>query len=213
MSIRFHYASGSPYAWRVWLALEHKALAYDLQLMSFSAGDLARPEFLALNPRHKVPVLVEDGFALYESAAIVEYLDEAHPERPLLPAGLRDRAIARRQICEADHYLGRVLDSLGGQIFFRAQSEWDAQQIARDRATLAQELARFEQMLAGAWFAGGPGAVDYTVYPMIALAMRLELRAPELDLGKAVGPRTADWMRRFEALPAFAVTYPPHWKN
>ena len=39
--ITFYYGSGSPFAWRVWLALEHKKLAYDFKLMSFSDGDLS----------------------------------------------------------------------------------------------------------------------------------------------------------------------------
>jgi glutathione S-transferase len=42
MSISFYCGSGSPYAWRVWLALEHKQLAYDLKMLSFSAGDLSK---------------------------------------------------------------------------------------------------------------------------------------------------------------------------
>ena len=51
-----YYGSGSPYAWRVQLALEHKALAYERKVLSFSAGDTRKPEFLALNPRHRVPI-------------------------------------------------------------------------------------------------------------------------------------------------------------
>jgi len=42
--LTFYYGSGSPYAWRVWLALEHKAIAYELKMISFSAGDLKKPE-------------------------------------------------------------------------------------------------------------------------------------------------------------------------
>ena len=38
MALTFYYASGSPFAWRVWLALEHKQLAYEHKVMSFSAG-------------------------------------------------------------------------------------------------------------------------------------------------------------------------------
>ncbi len=58
------YASGSPYAWRVWLAAEHKGIAYELKTLSFDAGDLKRPGFLALNPRHRVPVIVDNDFTL-----------------------------------------------------------------------------------------------------------------------------------------------------
>ena len=69
MALTFYYGSGSPYAWRVWLALEHKAIAYELKAVSFSTGDLTKPEFLALNPRHKVPTIADGNFSLYESAA------------------------------------------------------------------------------------------------------------------------------------------------
>src|SRR5262245_45691355 len=51
MALTFYYASGSPYAWRVWLALEHKRIGYELKTLSFSAGDLRKPEFSAINPR------------------------------------------------------------------------------------------------------------------------------------------------------------------
>ena len=54
MALTFYYGSGSPYAWRVWFALEHKQVPYELQVMSFSAGDLRKPEYLA-------PVLGHDG--------------------------------------------------------------------------------------------------------------------------------------------------------
>ena len=45
MAVDFYYASGSPYAWRVWLALEHKGAAYKRTTLSFDAGDLKTPEF------------------------------------------------------------------------------------------------------------------------------------------------------------------------
>lgn len=82
MALCFYYASGSPYGWRVWLSLEHKGLRYELRTLSFSAGDLTKPQYLAINPRHKVPALTDDGLAIYESAAIVEYLESADRAGP-----------------------------------------------------------------------------------------------------------------------------------
>ena len=89
MSVRFYYGSGSPYAWRVWLALEHKGIPYHRKTLSFDAGDLKTAEFGALNPRRRVPVLVDDDFALAESAAIVESIEERWPSGPALFAGAR----------------------------------------------------------------------------------------------------------------------------
>ena len=71
MALTFYYGAGSQYAWRVWLALEHKGVPYERKVLSFSDGDLRKPEFLALNPRGRVPVIVDGGASLYESAAIV----------------------------------------------------------------------------------------------------------------------------------------------
>src|SRR6476469_1572924 len=104
MSRTLYYGSGSPYAWRVQLALEHKALPYELKVLSFSAGDTRKSEFLALNPRQRVTVLVDGDFVLYESIAIVEYLAEANPATgaPLFPGDVRTRALVRRLIMEVD---------------------------------------------------------------------------------------------------------------
>src|SRR4029450_13705269 len=97
-----YYGSGSPYAWRVQLALEHKGLAYERKMLSFANQDTRKPEFVAINPRHRVPRITDGDFTLYESNAIVEYLDEAYPAQGgrLFPGDTRNRALVRRLICE-----------------------------------------------------------------------------------------------------------------
>jgi glutathione S-transferase len=216
MTIRFHCGSGSPYAWRVWLALEHKALPYELRMMSFTAGDLATPEYAEINPRRKVPAIVDDGFALYESAAILDYLEDAYPHsgRPLFPPEAKERARARRLIREADEYLGRALDRLADELLFKQAEDWDPEAIAEARAAFGGELAFFQDELHGPFFVGDAGAVDFTVYPMLALARRMErVKKPDLAIAEAVGPSLAAWEARVEALPYFERTYPPHWRT
>src|SRR2546430_591302 len=113
MTVSLYYMSGSPYAWRAWLALKHKGIDLDLKTLSYDAGDFKKPEFLALTPRRRVPVLVDDGFVLFESAAIVEYVEERWPDAPhLFSADVRERALERRMVREADQYFAAVLERL-----------------------------------------------------------------------------------------------------
>ena len=201
MAVKFYYGSGSPYAWRVWLALEHKGIAYHRKTLSFDAGDLKTPEFGALNPRRKVPVLVDDDFALAESAAIVEYIEDRWPSGPALFAREpRLRAIQRRMVREADQYLAPA-----GTRFV---TEPGSEEAARD---LRQELALWEEAATGDYLSGELSAVDLTVYPFVALLLRIAGRRADFARGDVVGPRLAAWIDRMQALPIVQHTRPPHW--
>ena len=212
MPLVFYYGSGSPYAWRVWLALEHKQLAYELKTMSFSAGDLRKAEYLAINPRHRVPAVVDDGFSLYESAAILEYLEEKYPGPKLFPGDVQQRAIVRRLVREADEYFADAMDELLHEILFKAQEKRSAERIQRGRQTLADELAVWETLIRGDFLAGPLSAADLTLYPMVALTLRCDKKTPDLGIRNIVGPKLSAWIARIEALSYFHKTWPPHWK-
>ena len=213
MALTFYYGSGSPYAWRVWLALEHKAIAYELKAISFSAGDLKKPEFLKINPRHKVPAITDGDLALYESSAIVEYLDEQYASgKKLIPGNTKQRALIRRLVREADEYFAHALERLVDQVLFTKQEKWDLQEIASAREALATELTMFEACVGGDFLAGELSAADFALYPMIALCLRMEKKKPDLDVRGAIGPKLGAWMKRIEALPYYDKTYPSHWK-
>lgn len=212
MALAFYYGSGSPYAWRVWLALEHKRIPYDQKVMSFSSGDLRKPEYLAINPRHKVPAIVDDGFSLYESAAILEYLDEKYPATRLFPGDVRQRALVRRMAEEADQYYAVAMEKLVEQVLFTPQEKWNADAIAEGRTGLAKELTLWETLIRGDYLAGELSAADFTLYPLVALSLRMEKKKPDLDVRGIIGPKVMAWMKRIEALPYFQKTWPPHWK-
>ena len=213
MALTLYYASGSPYAWRVWLALEHKRIPYELRTLSFDAGDLKKPEFLAVNPRHRVPAIRDDGFALYESAAIVEYLEDKSPGEPrLLSAEVRQRALQRRMVREADQYVAAAMEELAKAVLFTPQESWSEDRIAGACAALQKELAMWETAIAADYLAGALSAVDFTLYPYLALVSRIGKRKPGLVPADLVGPRITAWMRRMEALPVTRKTWPPHWR-
>jgi glutathione S-transferase len=211
--IDFYYGSGSPFSWRVWLALEHKQLPYRFHLLSFQDGDHKKPDYLAINPRHQVPTIVDDGFALYESTAICEYLEETYPERPLLPKSPKERAIVRRLALEADHHVYAASRLLAQQLWFSPKEKWDDTIIADGKQRFVDELARLESRIAGDWIAGaGPSVADYAYHPFFAAFPRYEKKKPDLGLSSAIGPKVGAWMKRVGALPYFDKTYPPHWK-
>jgi maleylacetoacetate isomerase len=81
---------------RVRIALNIKGIAYESVYVDLDAGQQNRPEFKAVNPQMVIPALVEDdGHVLFQSMAILEYLNEVHPEPPLLPPDARGRARVR----------------------------------------------------------------------------------------------------------------------
>ncbi|MBL6455833.1 glutathione S-transferase family protein [Belnapia sp. T6] len=99
MRILYHIPL-SPFCRKVRLALAEKRIPFDLRLERVWER---RPEFEALNPAHTVPVLLEDnGFAIADSYAICEYLDEAYPDIPLLGRTLGERAEVRRLVAWFD---------------------------------------------------------------------------------------------------------------
>ena len=215
MALTLYYGSGSPYAWRAQLALEHKALPYELKVLSFTAGDTRKPEFVALNPRHQVPTLVDGEFVLYESNAIMEYLDEAYPGRgaPLFPGDAQSRAIARRLVLEVDNYFSKATDPLLDQAFWKKPEERDAQKIAEGRKSVVDELVMFTKAMRGDYLAGPPSAADFAFYPLVAFLYRAQkMKLPDLDAAGMLTPALRAWKARFEALPFFEKTVPPHWK-
>lgn len=213
MSLTFYYGSGSPFAWKVWLCLEHKAIDYTFKLLSFDKNETKTPEFLAINPRGRVPAIVDDGFALWESNAIIEYLEERFPQKPLLPKDVRSRARIRRIVSAADNYLSPPIGDLAEEVIYRSEGG-DAEVMAKARERIYAELARFEAALPGNFFDGDDlSLADFTVFPHMRMLVRIEERKPGLGVGANIPDRLVRWMKRIESLPYYAKTVPPHWKS
>jgi len=212
MSITFYAGSGSTPSWKVWLSLEHKQVPYELKVLSFQAREHKQPEFLAVNPRGRVPTIVDGDFALWESTAIVEYLEDRYPERPLLPRDPRERARVRRIALEADFELDAAMDEMARATFRAPGGARDPALLERGRTAAQAFIARVEEDVRGPFFAGAePGMADFTAYPMLAMIRRTAAR---FDAGAvAFGPRLAALMEQVEGLPYFERTYPPHWRG
>ena len=95
----------SPYVRKVIACLNLKGLAYEIDPITPFFGDDA---FERMSPLRRIPVLVDGDLTLCDSSVICQYLDEAYPGRPLLPAGVKDRARARWLEEYADTRMGDV---------------------------------------------------------------------------------------------------------
>jgi len=213
MAITFYYGSGSPFAWYVWLVLEHKQLPYELKLMSLLGGDLKTADYLSINPRGKVPALIDDGFVLWESSAIVEYLEEVYRDRPLLPSSAKDRAIARRIVTEAHSYLYPPIRQLMEQTVFRTDGNGDPAIIEPSLKVVQRELAYVETMVQNEFCLNSLSVADLALYPLLALVKRLLFKQPQFSSILTINDNLAAFMHRIEQLPYFVKTIPPHWKE
>ena len=219
MALDFYHGHGSPFSWRVFLALEHKGIPYDLKILSFAAGDTTKPEFIAINPRHQVPTIVDDGFALWESSAILEYLEErfpaTDPAKNLFPGDIHGRARIRRLVREAEAYLGQEgISPVTEEFFFKDGAEPDAKRVATAREVIGRELKAFAGELRASFLAGDfPTAADFVLYPYLAYVSRITFRKPETRLSELESAEISAWRKRIEAMPYYEKTFPPHWRG
>ncbi len=110
-------------------------------------------------------------------------------------------------------YLDQANRKILAQVLCTQKEDWDDKLIDSARKAVAAELSRFETMFSGDYFAGELSAADFTIYPMVALMRRVDLRNPDVDMASLIGPKMTAWMQCVEALPFFSRTYPPHWKS
>jgi maleylacetoacetate isomerase len=175
-----YYRSSAAYRVRIALAL--KGLSYDYISVHLTKGEQYRPEYAAINPQNLVPVLQDDaGHYLYQSLAIMQYLDEAHPEPPLLPKGLVERARVRSLAlliaCEI-HPLNnpRVLNYLTGNFGISEDQKlaWYHHWVKTGFVALEKRLATDSGT--GRYCHGDkPGFADCALVPQVANALRFKV--------------------------------------
>lgn len=205
MQLYTYYRSSA--AWRVRIALNLKELSYDAVPVHLRKNEQQAPEYRALNPQGLVPTLEVDGHILGQSLAIVEYLEETHPEPALLPKEPLARARVRQiaGIIASDiHPLNnlRVLRLLKSQFAIGevALASWQRHWVVDGLAAIETLLAQSPNT--GLFCHGNtPGLADLCLVPQLYNARRN-------DVDVAPYPT----MLRIEAVcsdhPAFAAAHP-----
>ncbi len=93
--ITVYHASPCPFGRKVLAVLFEKNLDHEIHKMSFPKKDHESPEYLKINPNGELPALIDEGFTVYESTAIAEYLEDEYPEPRLMPEDSETRAKVR----------------------------------------------------------------------------------------------------------------------
>ena len=207
MKLHTYYRSSAAY--RVRIALHLKRLDFESVPVHLArgGGEQHSDAYRALNPNETVPTLQDGDLALAQSLAIIEYLDEMHPEPPLLPGSAGDRArirsIAQTIACDI-HPIDnlRVLQYLTRELGVdeAQKSAWYCHWVERGLATVERMLAGDPRT--GAFCHGdAPTLADCCLVPQVANARRFHCRIDDL-------PTVARIVRRCEGLEAFRRAAP-----
>jgi glutathione S-transferase len=140
----------SSWSMRPWVLLTQAGIPFEEKMVRFDSFD-AQSQFksvvAAINPVGKVPVLVDDGFAVWDTLAIAEYLAERFPEKRLWPADPKARARARSVCAEMHSGFGSLRNHCPMNI--EASLPEVGRIVWRDQAGVRADIARLEAMWTG----------------------------------------------------------------
>jgi maleylpyruvate isomerase len=167
-------------AYRVRIALNLKGLSVERRFVHLRKGEQRDPGYLELNPQGLVPTFIDGDLVLTQSLAIIEYLDETHPEPALLPGDAEDRAwvrsIAQSIACDI-HPIDnlRVLQYLDKklQIDEAKRNEWYGHWIRLGFEAIEARLA--SRPATKFAFGDAPTLADVCIVPQVANAGRVKL--------------------------------------
>jgi maleylacetoacetate isomerase len=206
MSIQVYGFWRSIASFRVRVALRLKGLAFEETSIDILSGEQFEPGYAAVNAERVVPTFIHDGHSLFQSLAIIEYLDEIQPKPRLIPEDAKERAYARAlalmTVADAHPLVTpRVRNHLAKTFGADAKAieEWGRHWTSEGLATYERLLAR----RAPAPFALGaePGLADICIAGHVVTAQYVKLELTAF-------PVVARLAERCFALPAFATSHP-----
>lgn len=201
MTIKVYHHPLSTFSRRVLIACREKRIPYEPVIVDMVARKHREQPYLSLNPYGRVPTLEEDGFVLYESTAILGYLEATHPKPPLVPADPRQRALVEMHMKLCDLQLTRQAGTIVFPKRFLPKERWDMAAIADAKAQIEKHLAILEQQLAGKTFlvAEQFSLAEVCYMPFLEFLPLMEITPP---------PNVAAWTERLLSRPTAKETQP-----
>ncbi|MDJ0687833.1 MAG: glutathione S-transferase family protein [Xenococcaceae cyanobacterium MO_188.B32] len=198
--LQFYYSRLSINARRVWVTLLEKNLEFEPILMKLN-GDQFQPDFLKLNPFHHIPVLIDDGFSIFESLAILDYLEAKYPEPSFMSTEAKD--IAKIRTIE----LVTVNELPPASIVLMKDMldvEVEAKQIEKAKQTMAIVLQYFEDNLSenNPYFIGE----KFTYADLVAGTAVSSI--PLLGISLEPYPKVTKWLKNLQQRESWKQTAP-----
>lgn len=201
MGIKLHYHPLSTYSRRVLIAFNEKQIAHELVVVDMPARKHREQPYLSLNPYGRVPTLEEDGLVLYESTAILNYLEATRPTPPLAPADARQRALVDMHMKLCDLQLTRHAGTIVFPKRFLPKERWNAAAMAEAKAEIEKHLFILDRHLAGkTWLVAEQlSLADICYAPFLEFLPLMEIAPP---------PAVAAWSERLLSRPSAVATRP-----
>lgn len=215
------WMSGSPYAWRVQLALGYKRIPYISRRLDSAKQENRTSEFLGLNPRGKVPVLKTGNVALYESVAIIAFLDRAHPAEPLFGKTSKEHGRIWQRVNEFENYNRDLFDVGIVRPLLRGHAKDDPEGMRASAGRVYDALGWMEQALSITPYLAGDDltAADIVALPNIQMLRRVAARPEAIQMALGLEdlsvrlPAMGAWLSRMETMRGYDAAYPPHWRS
>jgi glutathione S-transferase len=201
MGLKLHYNPLSTFSRRVLITFAEKQIAHELVVVDMAARQHRQQPYLSLNPYGRVPTLQEDDFILFESIAILNYLEATRPTPPLVPADARGRALVDMHMKLCDLQLTRYAGTIIFPKRFLPKERWYNVAMAEAKAEIEKHLAILDNHLAHKTYlvAEQFSVADVCYMPFLEFLPLMEIAPPAA---------VAAWSQRLLARPSAAATRP-----
>ena len=185
---------------KVRVVLLEKGLEFERVTIDLSKREQKSPEYLKIHPFGTVPALDDEGFVVYDSTMINEYLEDEYPDTPLMPKDSEGRARARLMEDLRDSHFNPACGQLNRELR-KPEAERDPKVIEQARAKITECFDRLEKELEGReYLAGSFSLGDIAFIPNIDTLDRIQVQ---------IDPKYKNihaWIARLKARPSFAAS-------